>query len=1066
MERLIEYHDLLKRISKKLIGTPPTTDHRILVRWRIGGICQYLLGSSKRAALKPAMDALECFVEEGVSSKVDKALAIAMNAINKEDPHFSDSILPTITKEKRTEVLKHLEMYETQGKAVIENTIKALPILKENLKNIPEGSLTIGLRHRLFLISSILCDTSRTEQERCRAAAAVQYLAKIKDVIPDDYGYIGLLDDDYALRVVLKELGIKRDNQLHWVERISQLWSDIPFLRGVDLKNKSGDLLTTWLDRVNSFLCYEHTIAREKDILILIQPSVACSPLYSIISLLGLLVLESLTSTRNFIESLKVGQVYKVDNKYFVSFEGISTEERVSGWLRLRTRNGIIIVPPSTAGRMVEVPPRSLSKSESISINITRKDSEPVQKFFAWKDAIGAASISSRVILVTSKKRAEDLFYGVESNGVSLTNEGLIKYIGMNPSPDIMQNCLVFVTPTVSAARSLVEQGLDAYVIIIDGYERLKRGRHELPFLSNRKDPLPIIVWSPYGYFPNDPPSWLPSYKLLNITPEELSDVLEIDRYIDNNLSPVHESLSEAALGLRVEDYIVSTPINETMIVKALEKYRDDVRQIAGLPEYWKYFLQSSIYISRLLLTATPAYWSDIKTQVDIWNESFEKQWSMLRPRAMEAFEHIRHGQQDIMNLFNQITSDLNSKGASLLKIAEEMDKDWLLACSHPTQLNLSWKYFRRLHNDLIRPVLLEDLNVCRDCIIPGWMGSSFALKLLAHTPKKIISLADNDESLKWKHVHDQAYRNNGKSLLSAIGHHSKRKAYAPTTVIKRNIVASTSTNEAHIEDENTLTPCILISLFEEPNVKVLGWDSHVMVEREDKAYEKHAHRLCAEERVILDYGNTNSAAADQFTQAVVNVVKETDPDLIQNAREWRKALKSLKDAKSWTTEELCLQLAKEGVHRGRLTVDGWVNLHHGAPIGPRQIRKELAAIWRLVDKFTTSEINLVIEACSRLRVLKFSAGRALLRAWKGYAVNVGVDEDFLKDTVDRLRQEVRVYEVERIAYGAAPMFLIGQWVNSELATQFERYSNNKPDASETEWNEDSSEDEQYELIE
>ena len=39
---------------------------------------------------------------------------------------------------------------------------------------------------------------------------------------------------------------------------------------------------------------------------------------------------------------------------------------------------------------------------------------------------------------------------------------------------------------------------------------------------------------------------------------------------------------------------------------------------------------------------------------------------------------------------------------------------------------------------------------------------------------------------------------------------------------------------------------------------------------------------------------------------------------------------------------------------------------------------------------------------------------------------------------VERLRQEVRVYEVETISFGEVPTTMLGWWITARLASEFE----------------------------
>jgi hypothetical protein len=155
------------------------------------------------------------------------------------------------------------------------------------------------------------------------------------------------------------------NDQLDWSEKISAFWHDLPFLKGVQLTRRNLAVAATWLDRVNSYISYEHILGHEHEPLILIQPSVACKPLYPIISLIGLLVLDGLTSSQNLIGTLKPGQIYEVDGKFYCRYGGVT--DLIPGGVRLIFRDGVIYCPASVVRRMVPVTLSRLSRAKEFS---------------------------------------------------------------------------------------------------------------------------------------------------------------------------------------------------------------------------------------------------------------------------------------------------------------------------------------------------------------------------------------------------------------------------------------------------------------------------------------------------------------------------------------------------------------------------------------------------------------------------------------------------------------------------------------------------------------------------
>lgn len=224
----------------------------------------------------------------------------------------------------------------------------------------------------------------------------------------------------------------------------------------------------------------------------------------------------------------------------------------------------------------------------------------------------------------------------------------------------------------------------------------------------------------------------------------------------------------------------------------------------------------------------------------------------------------------------------------------------------------------------------------------------------------------------------------------------------------------------------------------------MLSRGSRVLVEADDHAREKPAHRILPEDRIILGPGSSRWSPADDFTQAVALAARASHPELVRDAREWRAALSKLQKTRGWNLEELHAHLAEAGIHRELATLHGWLELDHAAPIGPRHIRNELSLLWPLVAEHAQSTATEVAKACECLRSLRFAAGRALLQLWQGRTVDLGIDETWLQELVEQLRQEIQVHIVDAVSYGLVPQSLIGWWITPELASRYEA----APDAS------------------
>lgn len=1034
----LPHQELLGRVAERLAKTQSTTDHLMLTKWRVLSMCQYLLGCPTPELDGACRAALDAFVIHGPGPVCDKELEAAGAVIRRVDG-AAGTVLPSISKEKRSAVSAQLRSLSAGGMAAIERALHVLPAARERIASTARALALPGIRHRFGLVSNVLEDRGRPERDRARAAAAILYVEEVKDVIPDTLSVIGLIDDDYALRVVLEELGPEvSGSSLHWSEKISSLWDDLPFLQGVNLQRGDSPISVSWLDRVNSYVSYSHVMSSGRSTLVLLQPSVTCSPLHSIVSLIGLLVLDAITSSESKAHALRIGQTYDFDG-FTVRFEGVMAGPPAPGWLRLATSDGAVYQPPAIADRMVPVEARRLSSGRALSTRSSSAIADPMQRFFNWDTAIGPASISRRLILVASRQRALDLLEGIQSNGVRLLDHGLVRFVGAVPEAVETHGTLLLVVPSLSTARLLVDRGVRIQAIIVDGYERLHRGRHELPFLINRQDAPPIISWSATGYYPAAPPTWLPPHMRLEVSSDDLAGILELD---DASTELNHASLWEAATGISLRAIVTPVSPPELAVVVAIDEYIQAIRSSQTLPEYWQYHLTTLARTLRILVAATPAEWSEIRRFASEWSSLIDEKWSSLRPSASAALATLRGAEKHVLNQIQGISETVNSRATALEAFLSDPARgmsNWYLVCDRPEQARIAASAIRTLRLRCVEPALLRDLAVCSMCVVAGWVNSSFARRLWAHTPRAIVALTDEHDQERWQRAAESQRKPRGTSLLDAVGgvRSVGTPASSPPTTPDHSLVEARFVES----DADVRVPCVFLWVTGESEAKVLAPDGRVVVEAGDAIRERAAAHLRPDDRVILGRDTSRWSPADEFTSAVVEAVETSHPELVDTARAWRRALRRLVDTQRLSTSQLQARLAAAGVKREDQTLEGWLDINRASPIAPRGLRVELGALWPLVAHHADHSLEDVADACSRLRALRVAAGRALLELWKGCAVDLGVDDRWLYDLVDRLRQEVHVYEIEAVTLGEVPRVMLGWWISSTLASRFESES-------------------------
>jgi hypothetical protein len=1026
----------LAQVAEKLSQVPSSTDRLMLVKSRVLLLCQSLLDSLEKEVEEACRSALQAFVSQGPGADWNKALDVSWVIIRRLRRGTFATVLPPISKDKRHDFSRRLGAFAVDPRHAIETAQSTLVATRERVSLAHRAVSLPGIRHRFEQVAEALDDPHRPERDRVIAAAGILYVGEISDGASGMSLAVEMMDADFALRIVLEEVLDENHRQLllHWSERTRLLWDDLPFLRGMNLQKGDSPVRVSWLDRLNSYVSYDHVLKPDLSTLVLLQPSTECSPLHTIVSLMGVIVLDAITSSDNRVNALRPGQTYEIDGVLTAQFEGIA-DAPMPGWLRLRVRDGIVYQPPGLAERMVPVGPRRLSSGGEYSSGLRDPPTDPIQQFFNWHTAIGAASIARHLALVMSRGDAVDLFKDVQSNGVHLLDHGLVRFVGSPPVAVETHGTLIFVMPSLSVTRQLIEQGVKFEAILIEGYERLHRGRHDLPFLTNGRGGLPIICRSVAGYYPVSSPAWLPSNRCLDVPSDDLADIVELDGGTEDVAYP---SLIAATKQTAIDYRVAPGAACEASIAEAIGVYLETLRASPQLPDYFRYQLANFARTLRVLVRSTPAQWSEIRNFASAWSVKIEEVWSSLRPGTISALSNLRDAEKQVLNLIGGHPDKMNSHGLGLLAITSEggFIEAWRFVCDSQEQSKVAKVFVRANSLTCVEPIQLQNLPVCSNCVVAGWVSTSFAQRLWSHAPRSLVAIVDETDRRKWDRVTVARLRTRSQSLIGAVeGLRPAPVSLSQSVRTDEHSADRGGESEAHEEE---LEPCVFLWLSGRLQAKVLAQDAHVVVEHGDVIRERVASRLRPSNRVILGSGSSRWSPADEFTEAVVQAVKLAHPELVKAAREWRSALHRFRDEQQLSIPRLLALLKAAGVERGAQTLEGWLELDRASPIAPRGLRHELASLWPLIEGFAQRSLEEVTAACERLRSLRAASGRALLRLWKGRTSELGIDERWLGDLVDQVREEVQVYEVDAVTMGAAPAAVLGAWLSPELVRRFE----------------------------
>lgn len=924
-----------------------STDHLVLTRWRVLATCEHLISGPSHDVERTCLRALATFATEGAGAATDAALLAVGSALKLTK---STTVMPSISANLRKHVEAHLAEVVADPARAISDAAKALPSIRSRLAGAQQSMPVPGLRHRVEIAARIVGDTARSESDRAFVAAAVVYVDDVDDVIPDELGPIGLLDDDYALRVALEAAGVDDRELEHWSERVAGLWDELPFLRGLNLVRGNEAIPVTWLDRLNSLVSFEHVFDGVRAPLLLLQPTVAVSPLHALVSLIGYLVLDALTSsTREAASTLKVGQHYELDG-FVVEFAGVDKPPSpTAGRLWLKFKGGArIAAVPSVLSRMVPTD-RGLTGAKGFP---SSRDApmDPMQRFFNWDSAIGSSNVERKLFLVASRAKALELLDGVESNGVKLLDHGLVQFVGSVSAERAVElhGALLVVVPSVAVAVEVIQGGQQAQAVIVDGYERLHRGREDLPRLMNGKAAPTVIVWSPSGYYPSVPPAWLPAHTLLQVSSGDLASILRLDEGAGGTAA--QRPLWEAATGASITSEAVQTPPDEHVVCETVASLQSCIRAATSIPSYVSFQLATLARVLRLLVSATPCAWIEVRRIADVFSALTQDLTSALRGDAAREVQEIRTAEKDVRTALGHLSVELTSKANALLRFLADKGVSgdrWFFACEHPEQVRAVAHLIRMSSVKGLDAALVRDIAVCSRCLVAGWTSSSFARRVWAHTPATLFAFVDDDERLRWDATGSRLTVLGARSMLA----HAGSEEFASQDSAQAMHDADDEPVVGHLDDGVDLVPCAFLWLAGEPRAKVTTRDAEVYLDSGSQVISRISSLLSPDDRVLLGVSSSRWSPSQELTEAVVDAIEKSQPDLIADARRWRSALREYQRTQRLSMPDLCRRLEAAGVKRVAETVAGWLASDRADPIAPQDPDREIPAILSLVGE-------------------------------------------------------------------------------------------------------------------
>ena len=399
----------------------------------------------------------------------------------------SKGINAQLTRAERKTALQMLEELGTSSISVDELIAHADEIIEEF------AGFYVGFgarfRRELVALRKALADQGLSKEQERIIRGALVYLLKDQDVVPDELGLIGLMDDMYVVRqataVVDPELAALSDVA-------EQVLFDFPFLKDFYLENEVQDVSYRLSDfALDCFRPVATAIldsAKKKRSYVRTGQTAPQAILYGVISSLAVISLRSVTrAPEEFLSTLPFspGEKVLIDQKSVAVFEGLESVAD-SDMLRLRTdiehEGGTLgswqHLPIKELGRLMPCAQDRVTRGFS-GAYITSKDTalSPLEQLLHQANQPVLFDPNVRIFCVCLKHDWDAYYKDVELFGSSLgrvfpisriSRDGEITGVSSSIDP---QQATLFVAHDID---SLTELSMDGFIrssdiLIIDG---------------------------------------------------------------------------------------------------------------------------------------------------------------------------------------------------------------------------------------------------------------------------------------------------------------------------------------------------------------------------------------------------------------------------------------------------------------------------------------------------------------------------------------------------------------------------------------------------------------------
>lgn len=265
-----------------------------------------------------------------------------------------------------------------------------------------ESGILRRLRDNVVYLSSALGDSQRPADQRDIARAALEYVVRGEDAIPDEHGLAGFLDDNFIVQLAVDLIEPRREP---WLELLDSLVATWPFLNNLFLREDgTGSSLSEFFLANSALVCPALRGDAGLKSLTIVAPSAGPLPfLLGFISSLGNLYEASLgaPAARTF----RVGQNVLVDFNCVRVFGGYAAHEGREGfWLERRGKyQSRQWLPSSNLRRLVPAQQRRATRGALLSAAKSKAVAVPILDLILSLQDSHNTDIKVRPVFVASQ---------------------------------------------------------------------------------------------------------------------------------------------------------------------------------------------------------------------------------------------------------------------------------------------------------------------------------------------------------------------------------------------------------------------------------------------------------------------------------------------------------------------------------------------------------------------------------------------------------------------------------------------------------------------------------------